>query len=202
MPLTAMFEARHETWMETGVCRTENIPTSTFFPSPGNFARHDVRAAKQFCARCPVADECLNYALRTGERFGVWGGKSERQRRELRDDDIRGGRLARHYTTGHTRTERTKQPQTEWAIAIRDVLADREWHHISELDIAVLRVISDKRALNAVTVDNKSKRRPIPTQISPIVRQRGAQLVVVSVLQNLRRRGQAERVENRVRAIR
>lgn len=41
----------------------------------------DVRVALSYCERCPVADTCLTVALANGERFGVWGGTTERQRR-------------------------------------------------------------------------------------------------------------------------
>ena len=40
--------------------------------------------AKRWCNVCPVRENCLDYAIRTGEKFGVWGGKSERERRPLR----------------------------------------------------------------------------------------------------------------------
>lgn len=42
------------------------------------------RLAKQICAGCPVRVECLEYALRNGERFGVWGGLSPKERARLR----------------------------------------------------------------------------------------------------------------------
>ena len=41
------------------------------------------RAAKRICAMCPVAEECLEYALAHKERWGIWGGYSERERRKL-----------------------------------------------------------------------------------------------------------------------
>lgn len=41
--------------------------------------------AKQICATCPVKDECLQYALRH-ESFGIWGGKTERERKRIRRD--------------------------------------------------------------------------------------------------------------------
>jgi len=45
---------------------------------------HDrVAAAKQICAECPVRRECLEYALRVDEPYGVWGGLSEKERRQL-----------------------------------------------------------------------------------------------------------------------
>lgn len=69
-----------EPWMARGVCHVERIDTAVFFPSRGE----DVELARQFCWRCPVRDACLDYALRSGEHFGVWGGKSERARRRMR----------------------------------------------------------------------------------------------------------------------
>jgi hypothetical protein len=51
-----------------------------FFPERGDSDRD----AKRVCARCPVQQQCLQYALDNGIRYGVWGGKSERQRRALR----------------------------------------------------------------------------------------------------------------------
>ena len=40
--------------------------------------------AKKLCARCPVREECLDYALRHDIRHGVWGGKSEKDRKTIR----------------------------------------------------------------------------------------------------------------------
>ncbi|MPZ21862.1 MAG: WhiB family transcriptional regulator, partial [Luteitalea sp.] len=52
----------------------------TFYPDKGG----SVREAKRVCAGCPVTDECLEYALDTEQRHGVWGGLSEHERRPLR----------------------------------------------------------------------------------------------------------------------
>lgn len=59
-----------------------------YFPDKGERAKAD--QAKASCALCPVQEQCLRWALRNNERYGVWGGKSERERRELR---VHGGRL-------------------------------------------------------------------------------------------------------------
>jgi WhiB family redox-sensing transcriptional regulator len=40
--------------------------------------------AKRICAACPVINECLDYALRTSAREGIWGGLSERERRKVK----------------------------------------------------------------------------------------------------------------------
>jgi len=48
-----------------------------FFPEK----RSSTREAKVVCSRCEVRQKCLTYALAAGERYGVWGGLSERERR-------------------------------------------------------------------------------------------------------------------------
>ncbi len=52
----------------------------TFFPEKGG----STREAKRICAACEVRVECLDYALANDERFGIWGGLSERERRKLK----------------------------------------------------------------------------------------------------------------------
>jgi WhiB family redox-sensing transcriptional regulator len=51
-----------------------------FFPERGEY----VDAAKAVCSHCPVRQTCLEYAISTNERWGIWGGTSERERRPLR----------------------------------------------------------------------------------------------------------------------
>ena len=52
----------------------------TFFPEKGG----STREAKRICQQCGVRSECLAYALENDERFGIWGGLSERERRKLK----------------------------------------------------------------------------------------------------------------------
>ncbi|MFE3578760.1 WhiB family transcriptional regulator [Streptomyces vinaceus] len=64
-------------WQSDGLCaQTDPV---LFFPDPGSQAR----PAKQICHGCPVRPECLHHALTNGERYGVWGVTSERERRRL-----------------------------------------------------------------------------------------------------------------------
>ena len=51
-----------------------------FFPEKGG----STREAKKVCVGCEVRAECLEYALANDERFGIWGGLSERERRKLK----------------------------------------------------------------------------------------------------------------------
>lgn len=66
-------------WTDRGACRAPGIDPSIFFPGQGE----DARPAKDICARCPVSAECLEFALDNGERFGIWGGTSQRERRAI-----------------------------------------------------------------------------------------------------------------------
>lgn len=64
-------------WYEAAVCAS--VDGELWFPEQGSNSRE----AKKICAACPVSGLCLDWALENGERFGVWGGKSERERRKL-----------------------------------------------------------------------------------------------------------------------
>tara|TARA_Y100001949_G_scaffold176503_1_gene189929 strand:- start:2011 stop:2340 length:330 start_codon:yes stop_codon:yes gene_type:complete len=64
-------------WQRQGLCK-EAENSAIFFPSPGD--TEALRAAKAMCGRCPVVVECLKYALENNERYGIWGGKSTRER--------------------------------------------------------------------------------------------------------------------------
>jgi WhiB family redox-sensing transcriptional regulator len=57
-----------------------NADPDVFFPEKGG----STREAKRICAECTVRVECLEYALEHDERFGIWGGMSERERRKLK----------------------------------------------------------------------------------------------------------------------
>jgi WhiB family redox-sensing transcriptional regulator len=71
-------EADAQSWQERALC-AETDPES-FFPEKGG----STREAKKICTGCEVKAECLEYALSNDERFGIWGGLSERERRRLR----------------------------------------------------------------------------------------------------------------------
>lgn len=66
-------------WAERGLCATHPEP-ELWFPERGAATE----PAKAICRACPVQQECLTHALVNAERFGIWGGKSERERRRLR----------------------------------------------------------------------------------------------------------------------
>jgi WhiB family redox-sensing transcriptional regulator len=65
-------------WQERALCAQTD--PEAFFPEKGG----STREAKRICVGCEVKEECLAYALAHDERFGIWGGLSERERRRLK----------------------------------------------------------------------------------------------------------------------
>lgn len=64
-------------WAVFAACREAD--PALFFAG----TRDDERSALALCAVCTVSEECLDFALATRERFGVWGGTTERERKKL-----------------------------------------------------------------------------------------------------------------------
>ncbi len=65
-------------WQEQALCAQTD--PEAFFPEKGG----STREAKRVCSRCEVRADCLSFALAHDERFGIWGGLSERERRRLK----------------------------------------------------------------------------------------------------------------------
>jgi len=65
-------------WQSDSLCAQTD--PEAFFPEKGG----STRDAKKICSSCEVRTLCLEYALQNDERFGIWGGLSERERRKLR----------------------------------------------------------------------------------------------------------------------
>ncbi|MDQ1484195.1 MAG: WhiB family transcriptional regulator, redox-sensing transcriptional regulator [Actinomycetota bacterium] len=69
-------------WQERALCAQTD--PEAFFPEKGG----STRDAKKVCVGCDVRAECLEYALEHDERFGIWGGLSERERRKFKKDVV------------------------------------------------------------------------------------------------------------------
>ncbi len=65
-------------WQDLANCRGANA--DLFFPERGA----STRTAKSICRECTVRAECLEFAIVNSEKFGIWGGLSERERRKIR----------------------------------------------------------------------------------------------------------------------
>ena len=71
-------EGDDRAWQDQANCL--GVDPDLFFPERGA----STREAKEVCRGCEVRQQCLEYALANGEKFGIWGGLSERERRRLR----------------------------------------------------------------------------------------------------------------------
>jgi WhiB family redox-sensing transcriptional regulator len=76
--LIAATTADKPAWMALAAC--DSVNPDLFFPIRGE----SVSLAKAICAECGVREDCLEYAMARGEKFGIWGGLSGRQRRRIR----------------------------------------------------------------------------------------------------------------------
>jgi WhiB family transcriptional regulator, redox-sensing transcriptional regulator len=65
-------------WQDRALCAQTD--PEAFFPEKGG----STREAKRVCRSCEVRAECLEFALENDERFGIWGGLSERERRRVK----------------------------------------------------------------------------------------------------------------------
>ena len=72
------FDLGDRTWQGQANCL--GVDPDMFFPERGA----STREAKGVCRGCVVREACLEYALVNGEKFGIWGGLSERERRRIR----------------------------------------------------------------------------------------------------------------------
>jgi WhiB family transcriptional regulator, redox-sensing transcriptional regulator len=77
--LTEMIlETPSKAWQDQANCM--GVDPDLFFPERGA----STREAKEVCRGCVVREDCLEYALSNSEKFGIWGGLSERERRKIR----------------------------------------------------------------------------------------------------------------------
>ena len=99
-------------WQADALCAQTD--PEAFFPEKGG----STRDAKRVCEACTVKDACLEYAMANDERFGIWGGLSERERRRLR------------------RAGEVRPPGCVAQVAHRPARAHAPYPHIAEDDAA------------------------------------------------------------------
>ena len=80
-------------WRDQAACR--DVVTTDYDPFFADSAELQAEAIA-ICESCLVCDDCLTFAVRTGQQYGIWGGQPQqliRRWRRLRTPDVRGGRL-------------------------------------------------------------------------------------------------------------
>ena len=76
--VTSEIATGDRTWQDHANCL--GVDPDLFFPERGA----STKEAKEVCRGCVVREDCLEYALSNSEKFGIWGGMSERERRRIR----------------------------------------------------------------------------------------------------------------------
>ena len=76
--VSLLYRRPERDWQSRANCM--GVDPDLFFPERGA----STREAKEVCRGCVVRENCLEYALANGEKFGIWGGLSERERRRVR----------------------------------------------------------------------------------------------------------------------
>ena len=74
-----MLDGLAEEWHLQAACQSED--PDLWYPAPD--ARYEAVIAKRICRECPVQPDCLDWALRTSEPYGIWGGLDANERRRL-----------------------------------------------------------------------------------------------------------------------
>lgn len=78
MNFEALIDEEGPAWKVRANCM--GVDPELFFPERGS----STREAKEVCRGCVVREDCLEFAIANGEKFGIWGGMSERERRRVR----------------------------------------------------------------------------------------------------------------------
>lgn len=79
-------------WRTRSACRDSDA--DVFFPiGSSGPAVEQIDTARRICGACPVAQECLEFALATNQEAGIWGGTTEEERRRLRKSWLSGQRF-------------------------------------------------------------------------------------------------------------
>jgi WhiB family redox-sensing transcriptional regulator len=93
-------------WRVTGACRSAD--PDLFFPiAEVPATERQVRLAQRICAGCAVRQQCLDFAMRTGEAYGIWGGTTPAERIRVR----------------RARTERRRRARRSWPVNTPEIRA-------------------------------------------------------------------------------
>lgn len=78
-------------WTDRAYCRAlaeRGVDPDTWWPTSEATNGPEAIKAKRYCEICPARTDCLAYALRTGQEWGVWGGLTGRERRALAKREV------------------------------------------------------------------------------------------------------------------
>jgi WhiB family redox-sensing transcriptional regulator len=84
VPLVGALAMRRPSWWSSAACKGHDL--KLFFPDPRS---NNYDTARAICAGCTVVEDCLAAALERGDQFGMFGGKSPQERKQLLQDRAR-----------------------------------------------------------------------------------------------------------------
>ena len=97
-----------DNWKARAACRS--MSPELFFPAGTTGAAFDeITAAKDVCFGCDVRTDCLRFAVSSNQEFGIWGGTTKEERRELRRHWLRRNTQKEPLPTGR-RVRETRTP--------------------------------------------------------------------------------------------
>ena len=111
-------------WRHDAACREATPEAAEGFFA---FETQDelIAVAKRVCAACPVTEQCLTWAMASGQDFGVWGGLTADERRE------------RRRSTNRSAATSTRKPVTTGATSSVDVNEVTHWRGLGVSDAAI-----------------------------------------------------------------
>jgi WhiB family redox-sensing transcriptional regulator len=92
-------------WRDQAACR--DVVTADYDPFFADTEAEQLEAIA-ICASCLVRDDCLTFAVRTGQQYGIWGGQPEQTIRRLIAADRAGRPHSRRVPTGHPQASKTQ----------------------------------------------------------------------------------------------
>lgn len=86
MSFLSQTDTEFEDWREQAACR--DYPNTLFFGDDQGESEIERQArearAKAVCQRCPVIEPCLEFAMETNQKYGIWGGLTDKERASLK----------------------------------------------------------------------------------------------------------------------
>ena len=83
MTINNSFDMVQQEWMKDSLCTDSSIDPEWFFPETELTNTFEVKTALNMCKSCPVRINCLEYAIKSKQTFGIWGGMRQRQIKDI-----------------------------------------------------------------------------------------------------------------------
>lgn len=130
-------------WEERAACKAH--PVAMFFPSKGE----PTKPALRVCDGCDVREQCLEFALKNNEEFGIWGGTTSVQRKRMLQE--------RRLANSETRTRRVRQPDPKTLARNEEIRRARDEGNVDVRELAERYGLS-VNTIYRITGSNRSRK--------------------------------------------